>query len=105
MTNSGSAELAGLLSQLSEQVQRDGLDVEASDPPTSSEAMALYFVAARLAELQLRIAEREGEFENDHPEPAPAPAPQLSVVEGGQARPRRRVSRSTRNTRQKKSQG
>jgi hypothetical protein len=53
MTESGSAELAVLLSQLNARGY-----APASRPPSPTEAMAMYFVAARLVELQLELVDR-----------------------------------------------
>jgi hypothetical protein len=59
MTESGSAELAELLSHL-----RAHGHASTSRPPSPTEAMAMYFVAARLVELQLELVDR-GEFDQD----------------------------------------
>jgi hypothetical protein len=53
MSENGSAELAVLLSQLN--AQRSGRTAGVSSP---TEAMAMYFVAARLVELQLQLVDR-----------------------------------------------
>ena len=61
MSNYGSAELAVLLSHLSAPSTAD--PAGATDPSRAaspSEAMALYFVAARLVELQMELAARGG---------------------------------------------
>lgn len=59
-SHSTSAELAVLLSQLSEQVQHTGDgSAQVENVPTPSEAMALYFVSTRLVELQLQLLERD----------------------------------------------
>lgn len=57
--DSSPAELAVLLSQLSAQVQRESgpMTRAGSGAPSPSEAMALYFVATRLVELQLQLEE------------------------------------------------
>jgi len=59
MPDTGSAELAGLLSRLSTQVYDAGEsgDDEATGS-SAGEAMALYYVTARIVELQLQLAER-----------------------------------------------
>lgn len=54
----GSAELSALLSHLNEHRP------SGSRRPSPTEAMALYFVAARLVELQLELADR-GECDDD----------------------------------------
>jgi hypothetical protein len=59
MTEGGAAELAVLLSQLNARGY-----VPASRPPSPTEAMAMYFVAARLVELQLELVDR-GECDDD----------------------------------------
>jgi hypothetical protein len=51
MSDPGSAELSVLLSQLNSRASHP------SASPTSSEAMAIYAVAARLVDLQLRLAD------------------------------------------------
>lgn len=53
MAGRGSAELAGLLSQLKAHSRG-----RTASPPTPSEAMAMYFVAARLVELQMQLVDR-----------------------------------------------
>jgi hypothetical protein len=53
MTESGSAELAVLLSKLNARGY-----TSASRCPSPTEAMAMYFVAARLVELQLELVDR-----------------------------------------------
>jgi hypothetical protein len=118
MSNYGSAELAVLLSHLSAPASTSSAG--ASDPSRAaspSEAMALYFVAARLVELQMELVAR-GDGQDltvelnttrevlegtrrallsalDSAETAergqdviPGP-PTLSVVDGGRARRRR----------------
>jgi hypothetical protein len=59
MSDKGSAELSMLLSQLN--AHGDG---RMAAPPSPSEAMAMYFVAARLVELQLQLVDR-GESDDD----------------------------------------
>jgi hypothetical protein len=118
MSNYGSAELAVLLSHLSAPSATNPAGV--SDPSRTaspSEAMALYFVAARLVELQMELASRgdgqdlsvelnttrevlEGtrrallsaldsaEAAERGQDVVPGP-PTLSVVDGGRARRRR----------------
>src|SRR3954468_1041288 len=118
MSNYGSAELAVLLSHLSAPSATNPAGV--SDPSRAaspSEAMALYFVAARLVELQMELVARgdgqgltvelnttrevlEGtrrarlsalesaETAERVPDVVPGP-PTLSVVDGGRARRRR----------------
>ena len=112
LTESGSAELAVLLSQL-----REHGHARPSLPPSPTEAMAMYFVAARLVELQLELVDRG---ECDHQELAvtrevlqgthrmlndalvraeePVPVrPRLKVVAGdrpGRRRPRGRYPQS-----------
>lgn len=59
MPDTGSAELAVLLSQLSRQAgesEHDPADV--AGRPSADEAMALYYVTARVVELQLQLARR-----------------------------------------------
>jgi hypothetical protein len=53
MSDNGSAELSLLLSQLNAQ-----RTVQMVQPPSPSEAMAMYFVAARLVELQMQLVDR-----------------------------------------------
>jgi hypothetical protein len=53
MSEEGSGELTVLLAQLN--AQRDARD---ADVPSPSQAMAMYFVAARLVELQLQLVNR-----------------------------------------------
>jgi hypothetical protein len=55
-----SAELAALLERLNSSFEDGDEDLLAPDPaPTPEEALGLYFVAARLVELQLRLLERD----------------------------------------------
>ena len=115
MSDSGSAELSVLLSQLNART----VHTQASkpSPPSPSEAMAMYFVAARLVELQLHLADTgvpdEGEIAMTrdvlfgthriltsalaHVEAHDAlhERPSFRVVDGGEAggKPRRRRSR------------
>lgn len=59
MPDTGSAELAGLLSRLSTQVYDAGESGDDQAAGSSAgEAMALYYVTARIVELQLQLAER-----------------------------------------------
>src|SRR3954467_7156766 len=58
MANYGSSELAVLLSHLSAPVDGSEHGPEISRAASPSEAMALYFVAARLVELQMELVAR-----------------------------------------------
>lgn len=58
MSNYGSAELAVLLSHLSAPSANPSGTPDAARAASPSEAMALYFVAARLVELQMELAAR-----------------------------------------------
>ncbi len=80
---SNAAELAALLTQLSAQVQyADGASrLPQMQAPSPSEAMALYFVATRLVEVQLKLLERDaqaessGEGQPDEAQSVPGAAP------------------------------
>ena len=60
MTNNGSAEVAMKLSHLSAPAHPSARSVVLGDtPPSPSEAMALYFAAARLVELHMLVIARD----------------------------------------------
>jgi hypothetical protein len=106
MPDNGSAELSVLLSHLNAQ----GIGPMA-DAPSPSEAMAMYFVAARLVELQMQLVDRgecdDGELSvtrevlvgthrmlnaalvsSEHTAP-PSRKPALKMVHGGRSARRR----------------
>lgn len=114
MSDNGSAELAVLLAQLT---AHDAGPM--TPPPSPSEAMAIYLVAARLVELQLQLADRGESADEelamttrvlagthrilraaldsiDAPGDAPVPQrrPTLQMVHGGRAGRRRPPNRS-----------
>lgn len=121
MSDNDSAELSVLLDRVNAHVAGTVAHVPESRPPSKTDAMAMYFIAARLVEMQLQLAEPgacdDGELAitrevllgtlrtlrwaldggaAEHIEPSVHLRPTLRVVDGGidGGKPRRRRSTS-----------